>query len=58
MAQKGIKFILILCGGTGSQGSKQASDLNRQFRQVDVMLKSAVLFTRWIPLIIGLISTK
>jgi len=44
--KKGIKFILILCGGSGTQGSKQASDLNRQFRQVDVMLKSAVLFTR------------
>jgi len=45
--KKGIRFILILCGGQGTQGvSKHASDLNRQFRQVDVMLKSAALFTR------------
>ena len=45
--QKAIRFILILCGGEGSQKeSKHASDINRQFRQADVMLKSAVLFTR------------
>ena len=44
--QKGIKFILILCGGTGSQGSPVASDINRQFRQAEVMLKSAVIFTK------------
>ena len=43
---KEIKFILILCGGTGTQGSKQASDLGRQIRQAEVMLKSAALFTK------------
>ena len=41
-----IRFILILCGGTGRQGSKQASDVGRQIRQAEVMLKSAVLFTK------------
>jgi len=42
----GMKFILILCGGTGTQGAPMASDLNRQFRQAEVMLKSAAIFTR------------
>ena len=41
-----MKFILILCGGTGTQGAPMASDLNRQFRQAEVMLKSAAIFTR------------
>ena len=44
--KKELKFILILCGGTGTQGSKQASDVGRQIRQAEVMLKSAVLFTK------------
>ena len=45
-SKKELKFILILCGGTGTQGSKHASDLGRQFRQAEVMLKSAALFTK------------
>jgi len=40
-----MDFILILCGGQGTQGSKVASDINRQIRQADVMLKSAVLLS-------------
>jgi len=44
--RKELTFILILCGGTGTQGSKQASDVGRQIRQAEVMLKSAVLFTK------------
>jgi len=43
---KEVRFILILCGGKGTQGSKQASDLGRQFRQAEVMLKSAAMFTK------------
>lgn len=45
-SRKELNFILILCGGTGSQGGKQASDIGRQIRQADVMLKSAVLLTK------------
>ena len=45
-SKKEINFLMILCGGTGTQGSKQASDLGRQIRQAEVMLKSAVLFTK------------
>jgi len=42
-----LNFMLILCGGEGShKGSKHASDLNRQFRQAEVMLKSMALLTR------------
>ena len=43
---KYINFVLILCGGNGKEGSKQASDVSRQIRQAVVMLKSAVLFTK------------
>ena len=42
----GIKFILILCGGGERVGSKQASDVGRQIRQAEVMLKSAAMFTK------------
>jgi len=47
--RKELNFILILCGGgqgSGSQGGKVASDVGRQIRQADVMLKSAVLLTK------------
>jgi len=49
--RKELNFILILCGGnqgkvSQSQGGKVASDIGRQIRQADVMLKSAVLLTK------------
>jgi hypothetical protein len=43
---KELDFILILCGGTATRGSKQAFNVRKQLRQAEVMLKSAVLFTR------------
>lgn len=47
--RKELNFILILCGGSqgkSTQGGKVASDIGRQIRQADVMLKSAVLLTK------------
>jgi len=44
--RKELNFILILCGGSGKQSSKQTSIVSRKIRQVEVMLKSAVLFTK------------
>ena len=52
-----MKFILILCGGTGTQGSPMASDLNRQFGQAEVMLKSAAIFTRFVSVAVRLLWT-
>jgi len=49
--RKELNFILILCGGGQGGSNKQlgdkiASDVGRQIRQADVMLKSAVLLTK------------
>ena len=49
IGRKELNFVLILCGGSqaeGSQGGQAASDVSRQIRQADVMLKSAVLLTK------------
>jgi len=44
--RKELNLIVILCGGEGSDGGAVASALSRQLRQAEVMLKSAVLFSK------------
>jgi len=42
-----VHFVMIICGGEGDHNThKQASELNRQIRQAEVMLKSAIILTK------------